>query len=98
MLTTPKGRKKYRVEGILGNDVVGGGGGIYLSRETLASDFNLSEGEFLAIKAVPGSDRGTLTREIEGILREDYPQFSLYSNAEWKAQIESDFNRQYVFF
>ena len=97
-LPTPKGRKKYRVEGILGNDVVGGGGGIYLSRETLASDFNLSEGEFLAIKAVPGSDRGTLTREIEGILREDYPQFSLYSNAEWKAQIESDFNRQYVFF
>ena len=29
---------------------------------------------------------------------EDYPQFTLYSNAEWKAQIESDFNRQYVFF
>ena len=28
----------------------------------------------------------------------DYPQFSLYSNAEWKAQIEGDFNRQYVFF
>jgi putative ABC transport system permease protein len=97
-LPTPKGRKKYRVEGILGNDVVGGGGGIYLSRATLASDFNLSEGEFLAIKAVPGTDRGTLTREIEGVLREDYPQFSLYSNAEWKEQIESDFNRQYVFF
>jgi putative ABC transport system permease protein len=97
-LPTPKGSKEYRVEGILNNDIVGGGSGIYLSKATLARDFNESEGEFLAIKAVPGSDRGTLTREIESVLREDYPQFSLYSNAEWKAQIESDFNRQYVFF
>jgi putative ABC transport system permease protein len=97
-LPTPKGPKKYRVEGVLDNDIVGGGGGIYLSRATLARDFNEGEGEFLAIKAVPGSDRGALTREIEGVLREGYPQFSLYSNAEWKAQIESDFNHQYVFF
>ena len=96
-LPSPKGPKAYRVEGILDNDIVGGGGGIYLSRETLARDFNESEGEFLAIKAAPGTDRGTLTREIEEVLR-DYPQFSLYSNAEWKAQIESDFNRQYIFF
>ena len=57
----------------------------------------VSEGEFLAIKAVPGTDRATLTREVEKVLR-GYPQFSLYSNAEWKAQIEGDFNRQYVFF
>jgi putative ABC transport system permease protein len=97
-LPTPKGPEKYRVEGILENDIVGGGAGIYLSRETLARDFNEREGEFLAIKAVPGTDRGTLTREIEEVLKVDYPQFSLYSNAEWKAQIESDFNRQYVFF
>ncbi|MDP8950531.1 MAG: ABC transporter permease, partial [Actinomycetota bacterium] len=96
-LPSPKGPKAYRVEGILDNDIVGGGAGIYLSRETLARDFNEGEGEFLAIKAAPGTDRDTLTREIEEALR-DYPQFSLYSNAEWKAQIESDFNRQYVFF
>jgi putative ABC transport system permease protein len=96
-LPTPKGPKEYRVEGILDNDIVGGGAGIYLSRETLARDFNESEGEFLAIKAEPDTDRGRLTREVEDVLR-DYPQFSLYSNAEWKAQIESDFNRQYVFF
>jgi putative ABC transport system permease protein len=97
-LPTPKGPKSYRVEGILDNDIVGGGAGIYLSKATLARDFNESEGEFLAIKAVPGSDRGAITHEIESVLREDYPQFSLYSSAEWKAQIESDFNRQYVFF
>ena len=34
---------------------------------------------------------------IGEVLR-DYPQFTLYSNAEWKARIEGDFNRQYVFF
>jgi putative ABC transport system permease protein len=93
----PEGRKKYRVEGILKNDIVGGGMGIYLSKEILASDFHENESEFLAIKARPGSDRKALSRRIEDVL-EDYPQFTLFSNAEWKAQIESDFNRQYVFF
>ncbi len=96
-LPTPDGPQKYPVEGILENDVVGGGAGIYLSRETLARDFSEKKGEFLAIKAEPGTDRGSLTREIDEVLR-DYPQFSLYSNAEWKEQIEGDFNRQYVFF
>ncbi len=93
----PKGRKKYEVEGILDNDVIGGGTGIYLSKETLASDFNETESEFLAVKARPGSNRDALEHRIEDVL-EDFPQFTLYSNAEWKAQIESDFNRQYVFF
>jgi putative ABC transport system permease protein len=93
----PKGRKKYPVEGILKNDLIGGGTGIYLSKQTLANDFNETESEFLAIKARPGSDRDALARRIEAVI-EDYPQFTLYSNAEWKAQIESDFNRQYVFF
>ena len=96
-LLGPEGKKKYRVEGILKNDIVGGGMGIYLSQEILASDFNETQSEFLAIKARPGSDREALARRIEAVL-EDYPQFTLYSNAEWKAQIESDFNRQYVFF
>src|SRR5919199_5592714 len=96
-LPTPKGPREYRVVVILENEIVGGGSGIYLSRETPAPDFNGSEGEVLAIKAVPGTDRGLLTRRIEDVL-EAYPQFSLYSNAEWKAQIESDFDRQYVFF
>jgi len=96
-LPGPKGEKKYRVEGILQNDIVGGGMGIYLSKEVLARDFNETQSEFLAIKARPGSDREALRRRVEDVL-EDYPQFMLYSNAEWKAQIESDFNRQYVFF
>jgi putative ABC transport system permease protein len=96
-LPSPKGTKTYRVEGILENDLLGGGAGIYLSEEALAKDFNETEGEFLAVKAEPGSDRGEISRGIKEVLR-DYPQFTLYSNAEWKARIESDFNRQYVFF
>jgi putative ABC transport system permease protein len=96
-LLGPKGRKKYRVAGVLKNDIVGGGMGIYLSKEVLASDFNETESEFLAVKARPGSDRDALARRIDEVLA-DYPQFTLYSNAEWKSQIESDFNRQYVFF
>jgi len=93
----PKGRKNYPIDGVLKNDVIGGGTGIYLSKEALADDFNETESEFLAVKARPGSDRDVLERRIEDVLK-DYPQFTVYSNAEWKAQIESDFNRQYVFF
>jgi putative ABC transport system permease protein len=96
-LAGPKGKKKYPVEGILENDLVGGGSGVYLSKRALARDFNETESEFLAVKAEPGSDRGALSDKIGAILR-DYPQFTLYSNAEWKARIEGDFNRQYVFF
>ena len=96
-LPSPKGKKTYPIAGVVDNDVVGGGSGIYLSKKALARDFNETESEFLAIKAEPGTDRGTLTHKIEDVLGE-YPQFTLYSNAEWKAQIESDFNRQYVFF
>jgi len=96
-LLGPKGRKKYRVAGVLKNDIVGGGMGIYLSKEVLASDFNETESEFLAVNARSGSDRDALARRIDEVLA-DYPQFTLYSNAEWKSQIESDFNRQYVFF
>ncbi|MEW6636890.1 MAG: ABC transporter permease [Actinomycetota bacterium] len=96
-LPTPEGRKWYRVAGILANDIVGGGQGIYLSKEILARDFNERESEFLAVKAAAGSDRGEIAGGIRRALR-DYPQFTVYSNAEWKAQIEEDFNRQYVFF
>ena len=96
-LAGPKGKKEYPIGGVLENDLIGGGSGVYLSKRTLAEDFNETEGEFLAVKARPGSDRGVLSDGIGAVLR-DYPQFTLYSNAEWKARIEGDFNRQYVFF
>jgi putative ABC transport system permease protein len=96
-LPGPEGTKRYPVEGILANDLIGGGSGVYLAKKALAQDFNETESEFLAIKAERGSDRDALSGKMEDVLR-DYPQFTLYSNAEWKAQIEGDFNRQYVFF
>ena len=96
-LPGPKGVKKYPIEGVLENDLVGGGSGVYLSKGVLARDFNETESEFLAVKAEPGSDRDALSEGIGEVLK-DYPQFTLYSNAEWKARIEGDFNRQYVFF
>ncbi|CAN5853489.1 FtsX-like permease family protein [soil metagenome] len=96
-LPTPKGPRKYPVAGILKNDLLGGGGGIYLSDKILASDFGEKSDEFLAIKAVPGANRKALTGEMREVLT-DYPQFTFSSNAEWKEQIESGFNRQYVFF
>ena len=96
-LPSPTGEKSYRVAGILDNDILGGGAGVYISRHTLARDFGEKEAGILAIKAKPGSDRGEISTRIKEILK-GYPQFSLYSNAGWKSQIEDNFNRQYVFF
>lgn len=96
-LPGPKGEKEYRVAGIVDNDILGGGSGIYLSKKVLARDFDETDSEFLAIKAAPSSNRENIARDIKQVLK-DYPQFTVYSNAEWKAQIESDFDRQYVFF
>ncbi|BBL78274.1 membrane protein [Rubrobacter xylanophilus] len=96
-LPTPRGPRAYEVAGIVANDVLGGGSGVYLSREALARDLGEREGEFLAIETAPGADRALVEQRVRAILR-DYPQFTLYSNAEWKAQIERDFDRQYVFF
>jgi len=96
-LPGPKGEKEYRVAGIVDNDILGGGSGIYLSKKVLARDFDETDSEFLAIKAAPGSNRDAIAHHIKQVLQ-DYPQFTVYSNAEWKARIESDFDRQYVFF
>ncbi len=91
------GKKGYAIAGVVANDFLGGGTGVYVSEGTLAEDFGVDSDGFLAVKAAPGADRAAVEREIAGIVR-DYPQLSLYSNAEWKAQIESDFSRQYAFF
>ncbi|MCA1737366.1 MAG: ABC transporter permease [Actinobacteria bacterium] len=96
-LKSPTGTKCYPIAGIIDNDLLGLSTGIYLSKATLARDFNETESEFLALKTTPGADRATIQEEAGRILG-DYPQLALYSNAEWKEQIESDFDRQYVFF
>ena len=92
-----RGPKRYRVAGIVDNDVLGGGAGVYVSRKVAARDFGATESELLAIKAAPGTDRAVLSSEIRRVLK-DYPQFTLLSNAQWKEQIEKSFGRQYVFF
>ncbi len=92
-----RGTQTYRVAGVVENDILAGGTGVYVSKETMARDFGVDADGFLAIRAEPGADRGEIGREVGAVLK-DYPQLTLYSNAEWKEQIESDFNRQYVFF
>lgn len=96
-LAGPRGTKGYPVAGVVANDFLGGGTGVYVSEGTLARDFGVDSDGFLAVKVAPGADRAAVEGEISRVLR-DYPQLSLYSNAEWKEQVESDFNRQYVFF
>jgi putative ABC transport system permease protein len=96
-LKGPEGAKGYPVAGIVANDFLGGGTGVYLSEQVLARDFGVDSDGFLAVKAAPGADREAVEGEISRVLRR-YPQLTLYSNAEWKEQVESDFNRQYVFF
>lgn len=94
---SPKGTRHYRVAGIVDNDILGGGTGVYISKRALARDFNVGGDRFLAIKVAPGADRKAVAHRIKEIIK-DYPQLTLYSNAEWKASIERSFEQQYVFF
>nr|MBA2441072.1 ABC transporter permease [Rubrobacter sp.] len=96
-LDSPTGPKEYPVAGVLENEVFGGGTGIYISKDLLREDFGVTSDRLLAIKAGPGVDRDALSGEL-GEALEEYPQFALYSNVEWREEIQSDFDRQYVFF
>ena len=75
-----RGTQSYRVAGVVENDILDGGTGVYVSKETMARDFGVDSDGFLAIKAEPGGDREEIGREVGAVLR-DYPQLSLYSNA-----------------
>ncbi|CAA9455958.1 MAG: ABC transporter, fused permease protein [uncultured Rubrobacteraceae bacterium] len=92
-----EGTKEYTVAGVVQNDLFGFGNGVYLSKDTLASDFGEDSDSFLAIETASGSDRAEIEEEVRGTLQ-DYPQLMIYSNAAWKERIEEDFDRQYVFF
>ena len=92
-----KGTKEYAVAGVVQNDLFGFGNGVYLSKDTLASDFGEDSDSFLAIQTASGSDRAEIEEEVRETLQ-DYPQLMIYSNAAWKERIEEDFDRQYVFF
>jgi len=96
-LPSPSGDKRYRVAGIVANDFLGGGTGVYLSREALAEDFQARDDSLIAVKARPGADRGTVERRIRSLLK-DYPQLALFSNAEYNEQLRGEFAQQYVFF
>lgn len=96
-LPSPSGDKRYRVAGIVANDFLGGGTGVYLSREALAEDFEARDDSLVAVKARPGADRGAVEEEIREVL-EDYPQLALFSNAEYNEELRGEFTQQYVFF
>lgn len=96
-LPSPGGDRNYRIAGIVANDFLGGGTGIYLSREALAEDFSVTEDSLLAIKTASGTDTRTTGKEVRSLL-EDYPHLALYSNAEYNEELQREFGQQYVFF
>jgi putative ABC transport system permease protein len=96
-LPGPGSVQSYEVVGVLESDFLGGGASVYISKANIERDFNVNAAGFLAVKAEPGSDREAVGDALEEVLA-GYPQLALYSNAEWKERIESDFARQYVFF
>jgi putative ABC transport system permease protein len=95
-IPSPSGNRRYRVAGVVANDFLGGGTGVYLSREALAKDFGVKEDSLVAIKAEPG-EAGTVGREVRRVL-EDYPQLTLLSSAGYNEQLRGEFEQQYVFF
>ena len=97
-LRGPDSVGRLPVAGVL--DAVGefGGMNMQVSLETLRSIYGVTADSQLAVMASSAGSRVPLEREIDRLIRRDYPNLELLSSAEVKQNIEDDVNRQFAMF
>jgi putative ABC transport system permease protein len=69
-----------------------------MSLETMEKVYGASGDSELALKATSEDARPVLRRKVERIVREDYPNLSVLSNEELKADVEDQVNEQFGIF
>jgi putative ABC transport system permease protein len=77
-VSTPRGRKEYRIAAIAGDFLNAKITTAYISQDNLYKDFRKDEDVFIQVNLGPGADPGYVEERMKSILR-DYPQFSLVS-------------------
>ena len=96
-LEGPSGTQRSRIAGIV-ETVVFGGQTVGMSLETMEDVYGIGADSQLALKATSEQARPVLRRKVERIVREDYPQLSVLSNEELKADVEDQVNEQFGIF
>jgi putative ABC transport system permease protein len=96
-LEGPSGSKRARVAGIV-ETVVFGGQTVGMSLETMEDVYGVTADSQLALKASSEAARPELRREVEKIVRADYPNLSVLSNEELKSDVEDQVNEQFGIF
>ena len=96
-LEGPSGTRHARVAGLV-ETVVFGGQTVGMSLETMEKVYGASGDSELALKATSEDARPVLRRKVERIVREDYPNLSVLSNEELKADVEDQVNEQFGIF
>ncbi|MGI8460433.1 MAG: ABC transporter permease [Solirubrobacterales bacterium] len=96
-LDGPSGSASARVAGIV-ETVIFGGQTVGMSLETMRKVYGVTADSELALKAVSPELRPELERKVERILVRDYPNLTVLSNEELKANVEQQINEQFGIF
>jgi putative ABC transport system permease protein len=96
-LDGPSGSRRARVAGIV-ETVLFGGQTVGMSLKTIEDVYGVTGDSELALKATSADARGPLEHEVEKIVKRDYPNLSVLSNDELKADVEAQVNEQFGIF
>jgi putative ABC transport system permease protein len=96
-LDGPSGSRTARVAGTV-ETVVFGGQTVGMSLKSLRKVYGVTADSELALKAASEDARAALERKVERVVERDYPNLSVLSNQELKADVESQVNEQFGIF
>jgi len=88
-LQGPAGTRRAPVVGVLGASVSGLADAMQLSLATMRTVYGVTGDSQVAVKVAAGADRARVGREIDALLRRDYPQLESLSTAAVKDQINT---------
>lgn len=94
-LSTPTGRKSYRIVAVAGDYFNAKIMTAYISQDNLQTDFRKSEDIFFQLNLEPDADAVMVESKINKILK-DYPQFKLVSGKSYFEETKELFNAVYA--
>ncbi|MGH2925519.1 MAG: ABC transporter permease [Solirubrobacterales bacterium] len=91
------GTRHTRVAGIV-KTIIFGGQTVGMSLRTMRAVYGVTADSELALKATSAGARPVLRRRVERIVRRDYPNLAVLSNAQLKSKVEGQVNQQFGIF
>ena len=96
-LEGPSDTRRARVAAIV-ETIFAGGQTVGLSLQTLREVYGVTADSQLAVKASSDDARPRLERQVERLVERDYPNLTVLSNDELKADVEDQLNQSFGFF